>query len=400
LTLALVLALLAPMVAFAQSDATLTGTIVDESKAVLPGVTVTAVETGSGRQHVAVTDARGQFRLPNLSPGRYRFTSELPGFSTVLIPQIELLVGQNANIPVTMRVAALAETVTVTSEAPLVDISSSEVGGNIDRRQMEELPLQGRNWQELSLLIKGITANDATNRPGVDRDDAFQLNLDGQQITQRVAGAGFGQPKISREAIAEFQVITNMFDITQGRSTGLHVQAISRSGSNDFHGSAFGFFRSDQFNAADPVANIVLPFKNQQVGGSLGGPIRRNRAHFFAAYEYERQPNDVFLAPTRLPNQTFQFETKAINKNYLARVDYQFSSSNNISLRAQRWDFKNPFDISSGTAHPSRAEHLTQGSQNLFGNWSRVLTPNLVLEVRGGYNGFSWKNDAIPEMNV
>ncbi len=399
-TLALLLALLAPMAAFAQSDAMLTGTIVDESKAVLPGVTVTALETGSGRQHVAVTDARGQFRLPNLSPGRYRFTSELPGFSTVLIPQIELLVGQNANIPVTMKVAALAETVTVTSEAPLVDISSSEVGGNIDRRQMEELPLQGRNWQELSLLIKGITANDATNRPGVDRDDAFQLNLDGQQITQRVAGAGFGQPKISREAIAEFQVITNMFDITQGRSTGLQVNAISRSGSNDLHGSAFGFFRSDQFNAADPVADVVLPFKNQQVGGSLGGPIKRNRAHFFAAFEYERQPSDVFLAPTRLPSQTFQFETKAINKNYLGRVDYQFSSSNNLSIRAQRWDFKNPFNINSGTAHPSRAEQLTQGSQNIFGNWSRVLTPNLVLEVRGGYNGFTWRNDAIPEMNV
>ena len=134
-----------------------------------------------------------------------------------------------------MKVATLQETVTVTQQAPLVDMTSSQVAGNIDRRQMAELPLQGRNWQELSLMVKGVTANNVTNTPGAS-DDQFQLNLDGQQITQRVAGSGFGQPKVSREAIAEFQIVTNMFDITQGRSTGMQVQAISRSGTNDLRG--------------------------------------------------------------------------------------------------------------------------------------------------------------------
>ncbi len=111
-------------------------------------------------------------------------------------------------------------------------MTSSQVAGNVDRRQMEELPLQGRNWMELSKLVKGITANDVDNTPGVSRDDMFQLNLDGQQITQKIAGSGFGQPKFSREAIAEFQIVTNMFDITQGRSAGIQVQAISQSGTN------------------------------------------------------------------------------------------------------------------------------------------------------------------------
>ena len=101
---------------------------------------------------------------------------------------------------------------------------------------MAELPLQGRNWEELSLMVKGITANNVSNTPGVS-DDQYQLNLDGQQITQRVAGSSFGEPKLSREAISEFQVVTNLYDITQGRSTGIQVQAISRSGTNDFHGS-------------------------------------------------------------------------------------------------------------------------------------------------------------------
>jgi len=248
------LLVLGPAALSAQQQASVLGTVLDESKAVLPGVTVTATEGSSGRVYTGVTDERGEFRLPNVDPGRYKVQAELPGFATVTVPQIELLVGQNANVPFVLKVATLQETVTVTSEAALVDISSSRVAGNINRRQMAELPLQGRNWQELSLLIKGITANNVTNTPGVSSDDAFQLNLDGQQITQRVAGSGFGQPKISREAIAEFQIVTNLFDITQGRSTGIQVQAISRSGTNDLRGSAFGFFRSDKFNDPDPVA--------------------------------------------------------------------------------------------------------------------------------------------------
>src|SRR4029077_4185107 len=162
-------------------------------------------------------------------------------------------VGQNPPIPFTLKIAQVSETLTVLGESPLVDTSSSQVAGNVDRRQMEELPLQGRNWMELSKLVKGITANDVGNTPGVSRDDDFQLNLDGQQITQKVAGSGFGQPKFSREAIAEFQIVTNMFDITQGRSSGIQVQAISRAGTNKMSGALYGYFRDDAFNAKDPV---------------------------------------------------------------------------------------------------------------------------------------------------
>ena len=155
--------------------------------------------------------------------------AELVGLRFCVVPKVELLVGQNATMPFTMKLAKLSETLTVTAESPLVDTTSSQVAGNVDRRQMESLPLQGRNWMELSMMVKGVTANDVGNTPGV-ADDMFQLNLDGQQITQRIAGSGFGQPKFSREAIAEFQIVTNMFDITQGRSTGMQVQAISRVG--------------------------------------------------------------------------------------------------------------------------------------------------------------------------
>ena len=156
---------------------------------------------------------------------------------------------------------------------------------------MEELPLQGRNWMELSKLVKGITANDVGNTPGVSRDDDFQLNLDGQQITQKIAGSGFGQPKFSREAIAEFQIVTNMFDITQGRSAGIQVQAISRSGTNK-HGGQLSTASSATTSSTrrTPVANTVLPYQNQQMGGAIGGPIVKDKMHYFASYEYEREP--------------------------------------------------------------------------------------------------------------
>src|SRR5688572_14131165 len=396
----LVLALLMSTYPVAQQNATVQGAVVDEQRGVLPGATVTATEVGTGRQSVAVSSEEGRYRLENLAPGQYPIRIEMPGFATAEIDNIELLVGSNAAVPpVAMKLAGVEEAITVSAQTPIVDVRSSQVSGNVVRRQMEELPLQGRNWQELSLLVKGITANNATSRPGV-ADDQFQLNLDGQQITQRVAGSGFGKPKVSREAIAEFQIVTNMFDITQGRSTGMQVQAISRSGTNDMRATTFGFFRHDSLNAADPIANRVLPFQNQQIGGTLGGPILRDKAHFFGSYEYERQPASVFLAPTRLPSQTFEFETKDINKNYLGRVDYQLSSNNTLTVRGQRWAFDNPFQISSGTAHPSTAEQLRQRTTNVYGTWTHVVTPRLMAQFHGGYNGFAWFNDAIPSNDV
>ncbi len=391
---------LSPGLALAQK-ATVQGTVVDDSQAVLPGATVTVTESATGVQQSTVTGVDGKYRFDQLLPGKYMLRFELSGFATMELPGVELLVGSNMSAPkVAMKVASLEETVVVNQQVPFVDISSSQVSGNIDRRQMAELPLQGRNWQELSLMVKGVVANDVSVRPGVEKDDQFQLNLDGQQITQRVAGSGFGQPKVSREAIAEFQIVTNMFDITQGRSTGMQVQAVSRAGTNDVRAVAYGYFRDSKLNAADPVVGRVLPFQNQQLGGTIGGPIVKGKAHFFGSYEYERQPDTAYLAPVRLPNQKFQFETKSINENYLGRVDYQMGTHNSLSVRGQHWAFDNPFVISSGTAHPSTAEQLRQRSTNVVATWTHTVSSSLMFQVHGGYNGFSWFNDAIPSNDV
>ena len=222
----------------------------------LPGVSVTATDQASGRQIPAVSNEHGEYRLLNVPPGKYSIQAELAGFSTVVIKDVELLVGQNATVPLTMKLAQVSETLTVVGETPLIDISSSQVAGNVDRRQMEEMPIQGRNWMELSKLVKGVTANDVGNSIGTGAmDDMWQLNLDGQQITQKVAGSGFGQPRFSRESIAEFQIVTNMFDITQGRSAGMEMQAISQVGHQHHVRQRLRVFRSDKLNAADKVAN-------------------------------------------------------------------------------------------------------------------------------------------------
>jgi hypothetical protein len=372
-------------------EGSIIGAVTDDTKAVLPGVMVTATSLGTGRTLTATTNERGEYRIPGVPAGRYKVQAELSGFSTVVVPDLELLVGQNRTVPFTLQVATLQESVTVTGEAPLVDTRSASVSGNVDRRQMEELPLQGRNWMELSMMVKGITANAVDNQPGV-RDRQFQLNLDGQEITQQVAGSGFGQPKFSREAIAEFQVITNLFDITMGRSQGIQVQAISRSGTNDLTGTAYGYFRDDRFNSKDFVAGRVLPYSNQQVGAALGGPIIRDKLHYFLSYEYEREPNTIITSPPQLPGQSFSFPSKLTQTSFLGRGDYQFSGSDHIQARASFWDWKNPFTQVSGTEHPSQAARRTRKAINAAGTWSRVINQNALQEVKVGYSHFDWKN--------
>ena len=399
--IAVLFALISVVSSVAQAQqASIIGTIVDDTKAVLPGVSVTATDQAAGRQISSVTNERGEYRLLNVPAGRYTVVAELAGFSTVILRDVELLVGQNATMQLTMKVAQVSETLTVLGESPLVDTSSSQVAGNVDRRQMEQLPLQGRNWLELSKLVKGVTANDIGNSIGTGAmDDMWQLNLDGQQITQKVAGSGFGQPRFSRESIAEFQIVTNMFDITQGRSAGMEIQAISKSGTNNLSGSAYGYFRSDKLNAPDLVAKRVLPYQNQQVGGTLGGPIVKDKIHYFASYEYEREPGTVFANPSALPGQSFSIPFKNGQKSFLARVDDQMSANNRLSIRGSRWSWANPFLLPIGD-HPSHASDQTKDATNVLGTWSRVMAGgNRILEIKGGYNGFHWTNATQPSLD-
>ena len=177
-------------IAFAQ-EAALTGTISDQTGAVLPGVTVTAVNEQTGNTFPTVTDGRGIYRIP-ARVGQYTITAELQGFNKVTRAGVSLLVGQTATINMQMSPSALQETVTVTGEAPLIETQSSEIAGNIDPRQMQDLPIQGRDWTSLALLAPGNRTTQMGDTPVQDRADVreYQLNMDGQQVTQQMGIGG------------------------------------------------------------------------------------------------------------------------------------------------------------------------------------------------------------------
>ncbi len=377
----------------AAQDATLTGTVMDESKAVLPGAAVTAMSRATGRVFESVSNERGEYRILGLPPDRYDLKVELAGFVTLVVSDIELLVGQNATVPFTLKLASLDETITVTSESPLVDLRTARVAGNIDRRQMEQLPISGRNWMQLSMMVPGITANAVSDTPGISGLTNFQLNLDGQEITQHTSVTSFGQPGISREAIAEYQVVTNMFDVTSGRSAGIQVQAISRAGTNNLAGSVFGYFRDDKFNAPDPFLNRVLPYSNSQVGGTLGGPIVPNRMHYFGSYEREREPNTAIITPSALAPQLITMPIEEKKDSYLGRFDAQLTASDHLVVRGNLYKRFLPND--GVTSHPSRGTKKDITSYAATAIWSHVSGSNLLHEVRGGIYKFYWTYEGM-----
>ncbi len=380
---------------FAQ-EATLTGIITDSSAGVLPGVTITAVHIASGNSFVAVTDDRGRYRIP-LRIGEYRVSAELPGFGTAT-KTAAVQVGQTLVINLQMALSAVQETVLVSGEAPLVDTASSTLGGNIDRRQMQDLPINGRNWMDLAMLAPGSRQNESSNIPQA-RQGYSQINIDGQQITHLIPGTDQNQPSYSMDAIAEFVVLTNRFDATQGRSSGMLANAVTKSGTNTFAGTVAGYFRSDRFNASDFIQNRAVPYQDQQVVATFGGPIRKDRVHFFGNYEQERQPQTVTFSS---PYPAFNIDLAARNRQRkgIVRGDTQVSSRTHFMLRFQKYYNDLPNSGTGGaTSHPSTARREQRHSNELFSTLTQVLGVRAVNEIKGGASLFNYTRDAAVTWN-
>src|SRR5258705_559273 len=333
--------LFVPQLASAQ-EASISGTVIDSTAGVLPGVTITATHVATGNTFVGVTDERGGFRIP-VRVGLHKLTAELPGFGAVT-REIELLVGQTAVVNLQLAPSTVQESVTVTGEAPLIDTTNSTLAANVDPRQMQELPVNGRNWLDLTLLAPGSRSNGVAETPnpsqGVNLN--FQLNLDGQQVTNLVA-VDFGQPRYSRDAIGEFEFVSNRFDASQGRSSGIQVNAITKSGTNTPSGSVSGYFRDAKFNAKDPVAKTVLPYQDQQISATFGGPIRKDRIHYFVSYEYEREPQ-TYVYSTPYPKFNGTLIGVRRQDTEMGRFDFQFSPQTRLTLRGNRYDNRIPYD--------------------------------------------------------
>jgi hypothetical protein len=393
--LVLILGLLAlPAAGYAQ-DAVLTGTVTDSTGGVLPGVTVTAVNEATGNTFVGVTDGTGSYRIP-ARVGAYRITAELSGFTTVQRTGVQLLVGQTIGVDLQMKPSTIQETVTVTAEAPLIEVNTSSLGGNIDPEQVQELPVDGRNWMALAILAPGSRTTPGTiDEPLPDRNGGevreFQLHIDGQQVTQDL-GTGV-QPRYSQDSIAEFQFISNRFDATLGRSSGVQVKAITRSGTNTFSGLFRANFRDDRFNAEDPVVNEVLPKDNQQLSGAAGGPIIADRLHYFGNFEYERDARSSAWN-TPFPAFNITLTGKQPIKMGGARLDYQLTPNNRIMGKWHEGRRFEPFGLGA-RVHPATTGFSDESSREALGQFTQVISNTIVSELKVGYSEFGFDQGSL-----
>ncbi|HZM97368.1 MAG TPA: TonB-dependent receptor [Vicinamibacterales bacterium] len=380
-----------PAIAFAQ-EAVLSGTVTDLTGAVLPGVTITAVHQATGNKFMAVTDERGVYRVAARA-GVYTLTAELQGFRAVTREGLELRVGQVMTVNLPMLEATAVETVTVTAESPLLNVATSSLGGNVDPRQIQELPVNGRNWIGLALLAPGsktLAVNATTPLPDRNGGEAreFQLNMDGQQVSADI-GTG-GQPRFSQDSIAEFQFLSNRFDATQGRSSGVLVNAITKSGGNRLTGNFRGNFRNSKFNAYNPVLGRVEPIDNQQYSATLGGPLVQDKLHYFVNYEYEREPRTSIW---NTPYPEFNVDLEGVNNKKIGgvRLDYQLSTDTRLMGKVSAGRLGEPFGLGN-QQHPAATNTTSEHNNEVLGQLSQVLNNHTLNEVKVGYAFFNLEN--------
>jgi hypothetical protein len=390
--LALAVLLVTSALSAAQStSATVSGAVLDEQKAALPGATVTVRNLDSGQQRTTATDARGAFQLPGLPPGRYEIAAELAGFGRLVRSDLVLNVTQEMTLTLTLRVAALQEAVTVTAELPLVETTRSALGTTITTNEIEELPIAGRNFATLAQLTPGVTS---TAGSGISSAGQLTRNstflIDGlSNDDDSVAGQRGG---FSVDAIKEFIVVSNSFSAEYGQSSGAIVSVVTRSGTNQMNGRGFYYHRDDSWDAATAASKLVTPtppkskLEQKIVGGFFGGPIRQNRAFYFASIEYtKRLTENLVTAPTVgvfLPNDPVAFEQPTTNPQFLGKVDLTLSSANTLAVKYRRDSDKQIAIGIGGTATRERGQDRDRTDQDVALQDSWVLGSRMVNEFR------------------
>src|SRR5213080_3175376 len=284
------------------STATILGTVKDTSGALIPGVSIAVKHIESGLTRSVVSGERGGYNVPLLPVGAYEITTTMPGFKQVLRSGINLVVGQEAVVDLTLEVGAAAEQVTVSEEAPLVNTTTSSTSGVITEQQIKELPLNGRSFDQLITLNVGVsnaTSNTLdsgawnmfsvsgkrpeTNRFIINGIDWIGANATGQFITPE----GASRQLLGEEAVREFNVLTDTYSAEYGKRAGCQINIVTSSGSNQVHGSAFEYLRNSAFDARNFFDQTIgtPPFKRNQFGGSLGGPLKKDKLFLFGTYE-------------------------------------------------------------------------------------------------------------------
>ncbi|MEW6320895.1 MAG: TonB-dependent receptor [Acidobacteriota bacterium] len=376
-----------------QGTAEVRGRVTDAQGGVLPGVTVVVRNQDTGLFRETVSNTDGTYFASGIVPGVYEITAELTGFKRYSRRDVRLEIGKTTSVDVLLEVGGVEEVVSVVGTTPLVDLTSKEVGGSVTARELVELPSVNRNFVGFLGLLPGIIPTISTESFGSDSvtvngQDPRNNNylLDGANNNDDVIGQRAGtQARTPIEAVQEFQVITNQFDAEFGRTTGAVVNAVTKQGTNVFRGSAFGFFQDASLNARDFFAklnNLDKPdTSQQQFGGTLGGPVVRDKAHFFFSLERVRIDEGITINLPARPELNTTTTEKTRVWNTVVRFDHQINPSHIWGVRWLREDSPQ-FNQIIGNVTLAAAREEADVDQTVVGTLNSVLGNTRVNTLR------------------
>jgi hypothetical protein len=398
---------LSPEHALAQgSSATILGSVSDDTGGLLPGVSVEAHNLGTGFRRSVVTDETGNYRIPTLPLGDYEVEAQLAGFRSSLRSGITLTVGREAVVNFVLSIGELEDRITVVGEAPLVQTTTSEVGGLVDEQRIKALPVNNRGFERLAFFEPGVAfyhsgASDEKMIVSGSRPNQISVYMDGTDISG--SNQTVGNDRLGVEAIREFRVLTHNYSAAYGKTAGGVIETVTRSGTNTFAGSVYHYHRNsalDAKNFFDPKDEPKSPFIRNQFGFSLGGPIVRDRTHFFGNYEGLRQrlgvrtlsgvPN-VAARQGVLPDpqRPGQFINVAVNPAIRPYLDlYPLPNGRDFGdgTAEFNWFFKAPVKEDYATV---KVDHVFSSSDSMFVRYTDNPRSSRSSRPLPGFEGFS-----------
>jgi hypothetical protein len=376
------------------TSASVSGTVHDPRGAAVAGASATITNLERNQQQTVVTDEQGRFRFPALAVGDYMLRFELPGFAPWQ-QNLRLTVGSALDVPVSLS-ASFADTVSVTTDAPVVETARTQVASTVSPEEVHDLPLNGRNYLDLALLAPGVSrTNTGANQrfaetsavPGTGISVSSQRNLANSFIVDGLSAnddaAELAGTFFSQEVIREFAVVRSGGVAEFGRSSAAVINIVTQSGANRLRGGAYGFFRNDRLDAANPLSHSKLPLDQQQYGASLGGPLVRDRTFYFVNLEKLRQRGGAFITigpanaaaiNARLDQLGFSgprvatgtTDTTLDTTNLFGRIDHALTPSNQLAVRF------NSYDVDSANARTVGGLNAASRGTSL-GNEDRTL---------------------------
>jgi len=399
----------------------ISGRVEDATGAVIPGVKITSRQKDTNISSSVLTDKDGRFRFPYLRLGEYEIVAQNPGFAETR-RSVNVSVGSAFDLPIVLAVAASQSEVTVNSESELLETARTQIAGTVSRSEVANLPLNGRNFLDLALLVPGVSpTNTAANQlfaetsavPGQGISIGSQRNfsngfvLDG--LSNNDDAAGLTGAFYGLDVINEFQVVTSGGQAEFGRALGGYVNVVSKSGTNTLHGDLYFYFKNQRFNAANALAQIALPVTQSQYGVSLGGPIVRDRTFYFFNFEQRElnqsglttiSPANVAAINARLvaigypgPQiSTGIYPNPVHNSNVFGKVDHQFSRGDQASIRYSLYHVTSVNSRGAGAlSAPTASANLDNTDQTIALSNIATFTPQLVNETRAQFTNSNLK---------